>query len=310
MKPSIHGDAPADGGDRTEPAAGADGVSASADAVAETPDPTTQPRDDAGKFAPKPKKGSLDRLIWERGEAERKTKAAEERAAKLEAELALARQPKIEPRTEPVPEPEKFTFASYDDWLTKHDGGSYEDYIEERAVARLKHDQHAETRERSQREDAETYQKAAASHRMREIAARQTLPDYDAVLSAGTAAMAAAGMAQLPEVFSRAIVTSERSAEIVYDLASHPEVALQLAQEAASLPVTAAPMMRRLLEHRLTAASPGPAVRPKVKTTAQPLIKPVSGQPVTTDADEPGDDEPIEAYIRRTNAQDRKAGRW
>jgi hypothetical protein len=138
----------------------------------------SEDRNPDGTFKAKPKKGSVNRLIWEREEAERKFKAAEDRAAKLEADLAAARTPKpverpIE-RREPAPEakPEKFTFDPYEAWLAKHEDGSYEDYMSKRGGPKSSTNASRKIREEREREQHESLGKSAAAHRVREIAAR------------------------------------------------------------------------------------------------------------------------------------------
>jgi hypothetical protein len=70
--------------------------------------------------------------------------------------------------------------------------------------------------------------------------------------------MAAAGFTHLPPALGKAILISERSTDIIRDLAAHPADAIQLAREVSDLPVGAAPMVRRLLESR--SRQPRPAL--------------------------------------------------
>lgn len=295
---------------------------ASTKADAPDPEPETDSADEApedeqpeaAKADPapqKPPKRSLNRMIWEREEAQRKAQAAEERAARLEAELQEARNPRPEPpRESPTPAAsEKFTYRSFDAWASENPDGTYEEYIEERAVARIEHKREQERRAESEREEITRLRTWGAAHQAREIEARRLYPDYDQRLSEGQQALSAAGFANLPPALGRAILESDRSAQIAYDLGTHPEVALQLARESAGLPESAASWVRRVLEGRLSAASSGSAEQPHITSKAKPVIKPVTGTPAATDPDDDGDDVPIEKWIASQNARDRKAGR-
>lgn len=299
---------------------------ASSKADAPEPEPEADPADEApedeqpeaAKADPapqKPPKRSLNRMIWEREEAQRKAQAAEERAARLEAELQEARKPRPDPpresptRAASTPQGEKFTYRSFDAWASENPDGTYEEYIEERAVARIEHKREQERRAESEREEITRLRTWGAAHQAREIEARRLYPDYDQRLSEGQQALSAAGFVNLPPALGRAILESERSAQIAYDLGTHPEVALQLARESAGLPESAAPWVRRVLEGRLSAASSGSAEQPHVTSKAKPVIKPVTGTPAATDPDDDGDDVPIEKWIASQNARDRKAGR-
>ena len=82
---------------------------------------------------------------------------------------------------------------------------------------------------------------------------------------------------KIPPAMLEAIIKSDRSGDLVYNLASHPEVCIQHARESAGLPLAAAVMVRRVLESRLAPAVPGPDATPTPITKAAPPIKPVGG---------------------------------
>ncbi len=147
------------------------------------------------------------------------------------------------------------------------------------------------------------------SHQQRISAKRIATPDFDAVLSAGDAAFAAANLRMSPAMES-AILQSPRSADIVYDLAAHPEIAIQLARKYFDLPVTAAPVVQDLLESRLAAASSGPAVVTRSVSQAKPVNKPVTGVAAATGADEPPGDDATDAQHEAYWAKVRSARRY
>jgi hypothetical protein len=206
---------------------------------------------------------------------------------------------------------QKFTFPKYDEWALKNPDAAYEDYVEEKTYARITHERQREDRERTERAQYDEHNTLVLAHRAREIQARTQYPDYDALVQTGTEAMAAAGFTHLPPALGKAILISERSTDIIRDLAAHPADAIQLAREVSDLPVGAAPMVRRLLESRLAAAPSGPAASAKSVTSARPLIKPVStASEAAAPVDEGSDDEPVEKHFARENARDKKTGRW
>lgn len=280
--------------------------------LADTPETTEKPeakadateRNADGTFKAKPKKGSLDRLIWEREEAERKATAAELKAAAFEAQLARQAQPTPEPAKQAAP-----AFAPFEEWSKAKPEASYEDYLDARADWRLEQRMAEKAKQDAAQRDHTEFLTATERYVAAETAMKETHDDYDQVLASGAKALRLAGLNGLPDALLKAIHTSTRGPELLYSLASHPEDCIQLAQEAAGLPLTAAPMMRRLLESRLTAAPSGPAVTPKPAISqAKPPIKPVGSAPSGTES--PDDDpEDIDTFIRVNNAREAKARR-
>jgi hypothetical protein len=228
---------------------------------------------------------------------------AERRAQALEAELQRLRQPAVtSPVTPPVyapptnghapsAEPQFEAFAS--------DPDPYTAYMQ--AWTRWDHAQQlAQTRAQWEAEQAH---KARMSTFEQSLAAgREKHPDFDRALTeADTLGL------QISSVMQAAILESPRAADLVYHLATHPEVCLQLAEESIATPVAAAPLMRRLLETSLgpsaspAAPSNGTGTAAKVlQSTAKPPVTPVGSSPVVSDAP-PGDEASAAEHARYWN---------
>lgn len=268
-------------------------------------DDEPQGRDEQGKFAPKKSvQARIDRVTFEREEARRE--AARERAERerLSAELAALRAPKA-PEAPKVAapaadEPTLNNFETYDDWVKAWSRWDNKRQVAE-ALAAERATQHAEQTRRTQHEQMQRFQTQLAS-------ARQQYADWDAVIANSDAAFHAAGV-QLPEVMKAAILNSPNATEIMRDLATHPEDAIQLARENASTHVSAAPLMRSVLERRLasSAAHSGPAA-PPVRSIAPAPIKPVGSAPVVTDAI-PSDDADFDTHRAYWDRKDKERRR-
>lgn len=242
-----------------------------------------------GKF----KKGSIqeriNRAVWEREEAKRE-------AARLRDELERTRAGAAP--TEPTPQAERQT--SNDEQKPRLEQfQTYEDYVE--AVADWKAAQRLESvvrqqQERQAREAALAQRRAYAE---REASFRQQTPDYETV-------MTQAASLPLSPAMEAAILASDRGPQLAYFLAAHPEDAVRLAEQTASLPGTAAPVVRQLLEALVTppAAPSGPATG-ATRPTVPPPIKPVGASPVVAetppDALEFGPE-----YVAKMNALERQ----
>ncbi len=143
------------------------------------------------------------------------------------------------------------------------------------------------------------------AYRQRVDAFAATHPDFHEVINQAP---------EVPGVILHAILASERGAELAYDLGSHPEIAAQLAEEFKSLPADAVPLVRRVLEARLsaTAVASSEAASLMRPSAAKPPIPRVGGTASFTPAD-PEDLAFGPEYIRRENAREKKAreaGRW
>lgn len=256
-------------------------------------------RNDDGTF--RPKKGSLqdriNRATWEREEAKREAERERSRAASLEAEIARFREqaPPPEPaRTAPAtfdgsPKPTLDQFDTYEGWI--------EAVADWRAEQKIQH-----LRAEAQMRDAQARELSARqSYHERESTFAQQTPDY-------VEAMTRAKDLPLSASMQAAVLSSAHGPALAYFLATHPEDAVQLAQETASLPASAAPVVRRLLESRIPAGGaqsgpPSQGSRPSVP----PPIKPVGSAPVV--ADPPIESLPVDDYVEAMNARERAARR-
>lgn len=256
-----------------------------------------QTKDDKGRFQPKKStQARIDRLTFEREEARRE-------AARLAAELASYRTPKApEAPKQSAPaadEPALASFETYEDWIKAWTRWDNKRQVEEVLTARER-DQQARRAADEQRTNLERFTAQVAK-------ARQTDPNWDAMIADADAKIQAGlGGQAIPHVMQAAILQSEKATEILRDLATHPEDAIQLARSAASVDVSAAPLMRSMLESRLarSAAHSGPAT-PPVRTLAPAPIKPVGSAPVIADAI-PGDDADLDTHIAFWNRKDRE----
>lgn len=264
----------------------------------ETPtEPAPLPRDAAGQFQKRGKPRSDPQARVEaatRKEAQAKEEARQARAeverlrAEVErhtAEAARLRQPVAAPPAEGA-DLERF-------W---QDPLSVARELARREAADL-----YAAQQQAQLERAEL-----ASYAQQVTELKQEHPDFDDVVKQAP---------DVPGVILLAVRQSQMGARIAYDLGTHPEDTAQLARECAALSIDAVPMVRRLLEARVTATagarpdSASSAVRP---SAAAPPVNRVGGTASRT----PVESEDLEfgpEYIRRENAREKKAreaGRW
>lgn len=245
------------------------------------------------KAEPESIQARINKLTWEREEAKRQAASL-----KAEAEALRAKVP-----AEPLAPVE--SFPAYDVWLITHPTQSYEDYTDARTDWRFEQREQKATAAR----EAQERITLGAAHEARMAIARQTYPDFDDVLSAGELALRAAGFPTVPPLLADAIVRSEKSAAILHDLGTHPEVCVEMARLAQGQPASAVPMMRHLLESRLSAAPSGPAEPTARVTRAQPPIKPVGSSLSAVEPDALSDDSDVDTHIRVMNARDRQRRR-
>ncbi len=260
-----------------------------------------KPRDDA--FARM--KQATDKLA----EANRLREAAERERDELKARLsAPERQPQSSSPAQAAPK--AATFPTYDTYIVTHPDASWDEWndakIEHITEARLTAREQRQAHEREQAEQL-TIGKA---HDARMATIGSKYPDFTTVRDAADAALAQAGIHQLPAALVRAVVTSDKSDDLVYFLGAHPEEAIQLARESADAPVSAAPVLRRYLESKLsgTAALNGTGSAATTRSTAKPPVNPVGGSASATP--QPLDDlEFGPEYVRRMNKVDAEKGR-
>ena len=240
------------------------------DAEPETP-PTAE-ASEAGKQLAKKRKSLQDRINELTSERHASRMEAEE--AKIERDALKRRLEALEKPAETKPKPDTETEPSPDAFE------DYESYVKAQArwEARqeLKEAWAARDKADAERLGQQDFQTAVAKHEERVIAARVKYPDYDAKIAHANAELIrVAGPHAVPPVMYKAIVESDRSADILYDLASHLDVCLDVARRSAGSTLDAAPVVRLYLESRLTPVQTGPDVQPKPVTKAAVPIKPV-----------------------------------
>ncbi len=283
-------------------------------------------RNDQGQFVPKKGKGKARSDPQARVEAATAKEAAakeEARKAREEVESYKARLATYEAQQrQPASVPEQKTpeaFPAFDEWSTKNPSQDWEQYHREltrheaRTVA-----QQAASDQFQQWRAQQDFAAMASAHDQRLHAARQKYPDWDAVLQTGdralTSALQSRGVQFPVRLFQEAIYTSEKGPDILRDLAQHPEDATQLAIEASTLPVSAVPMLRRILESRLAptaVAVPDSAPVPS-PSQAKPPINRVGGTASAVPLD-PDDLDFGPEYVKLENERERKRaamGRW
>ena len=225
--------------------------------------------------------------------------ALEQRTAELEAELTRYKQtpaPREEPKQPPAPVSDKPSWKTFEAQI----GTQYESWADAQDAYIDARDEWKETQQR-EKQAQEQRQAAGKSHYDRVQTFRKTHPDFDTVVNAVSDIPASA-------VLQEAILALPNSADVVYWLASNRDEFSQLASETASLDVIAAPLVKRLLQARLGAGEPSGSVPAVELSTAKPPVRPVGVSSVVV-PDEPGEDEPFDAYFARMNASDRKKGR-
>jgi len=221
--------------------------------------------------------------------AREEARQAREEAAQLRARLeALERQPRPAPPPAPVtPEEETNKF--------------WESPIE--TARRLAREEATQALQQFRQEQAAHAAEAAFLARHAEFV--KDHPDYETVVRQAP---------QVPLVMLEAIRQSPLGPHIAYDLGTHPEDCAQLAQELRTLGGDAVPLVRRMLEARVSAAAaPVPdSARALPRSSAAPPINRVGGTASAAPVD-PDDLEFGPEYIRLENARElkqRAAGRW
>ena len=167
-------------------------------------------------------------LSRQRGEtkAEREALAAEVAALKAERD-ALKGKPATEPaKTDAKPAVEKFTYDEYNAWAAKaeNEGRSYEDYLDDRAEARVEHREKlaAEKKEHETREQRS--RDAWTKYSERRAAFSKTHPDFDDLLQRSPVTQL-----DMPPVVGYVIANSEHGPALQYHLLQHPEEAQRIA---------------------------------------------------------------------------------
>jgi len=237
-----------------------------------------------------------------REEAEQARREAAEWRAKAEAkEAAKAAE------TQPA-QPVNDGFPSVDEVGTKYpDWDSYE-----RAKAKWHADQDEKRWQARQDAIAEQREQERATQRIAE--ASQTVPNWTELVNAADQSIVAAGFrredgqANWPKNFLTAVTGSDKCAEIVQFLGSHPEECTQWAKDCAVANPPAATVVRRLLERQvsMSAAALPDSARVGRPSTAKPPVNRVGSSATATPLDP--DDLPFgPEYIKAENDRERKA---
>ena len=259
----------------SEPVASATEVEEPAEPVEAAP---ADEASEAGKQLAKKRKSLQDRINELTSERHASRMEAEE--AKFERDALKRRLDALEkPATETKPKADADAEPSPEAFET------YEAYV--KAQARWEARQELQTalsardRADAERRGQHDFQAAVAKHAERVTVAQTKYTDYDAVIAKGNQALNQAGVI-VPPAMLKAIVESDRSADILYDLASHTDVCLDVARRSVGATLDAAPVVRLYLESRLSPVQSGPDVQPKPVTKAAVPIKPVGAAAVVS----------------------------
>lgn len=297
------------------------------DAVAAEPvvdEPKVEPLKAKGKPRNDPQ-ARIDQAIAQKGEAERTAADAVARAAQLERDLAAARQP-AKP-TQPIPPPAAAAFPDFATWSATagNETKPYEDYIDARADFRYEQRQQQDRHALQERQAVQSIQASSAEFSKR--LTEQTADDpkfletvnprlLDAVRIGAYAKRAdgthydrTTGETLPPPTFANFLMEQVFRSEVPKALLHHLSN-VQEVQRLATLPpeeVIRAIAKVEALATGPAAADRGSAPVPKKSAAPDPMV-PLGSSPVQS-GDEPSDDEPLDTYIRRENAKDRKAGR-
>lgn len=281
------------------------------------------PQDEKPKAA-KPRNDPEARIaqaIGRQREAERRAEEAERRARDLE-------QRTTPPKQEPAKPVQADRFPRFEEWSAQHPDTTHDDYLDARDEWR---DQRNAAQMRVRAESAQkdqAFSQRAATFGERYTAATESDPDLpqrinQQLLTAKPASTLTEEERQIvrniPDprerehfAFMCALadywIDSEQAVGMLEYLSDPKNF-----QRLATLPPI--PLSRALarVEADLAAASPkeprGPAAKSPPASQAHAPIKPLGSAPRVPDDDTGSDDEPLDVFIRRENAKDRKAGR-
>lgn len=273
-------------------------------------------RDESGKFTEQPKvkkprndpEARVTQATAKEAIAKEEARQAREEATRLRERLAALETPRQTPRAEQAPPaPTSAAFPDFGTWTEKHPEASYEDYIDARTDARI-----AAANKTQATEQQDTTRRAAHAARMQAAAAAE--PDFEASLPQWDAALAQVGIHDgpgghaLPQVIQAAILDSSKGPQIMRWLGTHPQEALQLVRESASVSLDAVPVMRRYLETAVGAVPSPDSASTVIPSAAKAPINRVGGTASATPVD-PDDLDFGPEYMRVQNERDKKAGR-
>lgn len=287
--------------------------------VEEPVKPAKKPRNDP--------QARIDQITAKQKEAERKAEEAERRAAQLERDLAAARQPA---KVEPVQAPTTATAAAFPDygsWAQRQGNGdkTYEDYLEARLEHKIETRQRAEQQTKAEAAAVERLETSNAAFRERLTASIKDEPEFlNTVDRRLTEAVRYSAFVQAPDGkwyergtgqplppptfanwLSEQIFTAENPKVLLRHLSDVQEV-----QRLSTLqPEEVLRILARLdVSPADSAATRGPA-KQSPKSQAPAPIQPLGTAPAISDETDESD-LPIEQFVRKGNARDRKAGRF
>jgi hypothetical protein len=181
---------------------------------------------------------------------------------------------------------------------------TYADFSEDLADWKYEQREAAREAKQAQEQQQKTHHERLTAYATKTQEARKVYPDFDAVL-------ASADHILYPDVFRDAILSSDRSADLAYWLASHQDEYRSLAEEARSVNhPSAINLVRKVLESKLPVAaqqrspangsgmavSTGSASRPPVLVAAPRPPNPVRTGPQKIGDDPPEDDDSLESH--------------
>lgn len=262
----------------------------------------TEPQEAADRRA-KPRENVQARI----SQAVAKQREAERKAADLEARLQALEQTRSQPaREEPKPVPVaapsgKPTWKAFEEQIgTQFETwGDASDAYQDARETWLRQQWQEEQAQQRQVQHRERIAQAAAQ--------KYGVESYQQAIDTVNQALKTAGV-RITETFRQAIDGSTVAPDLVYWLGTHPDECIQLASETQDLGAAAAPLVRRLLETRVSAGAPSGSAPLAELPRAKPPVRPVGVSSVTVPEDD-SEDVPIETWISRENAKDRKKGR-
>lgn len=183
------------------------------------------------------------------------------------------------------------TFPAFDVWLAAQGNTekTYDDYQDARADWRWQINDALNRAVEANRKALDTRQQKVDAYEAGKVKARTQYADFDALLEKAP---------NVSGVMVEALLASERSAEIAYHLASHPELATELARDTFQHDPSAFKPMQRLLESYLAphaAAVVGSALA-LVKPPPKPPNPTRTQVPMKSGDEPPGDDASFEEH--------------
>lgn len=250
------------------------------------PEPPEPPPPPLGTPKPTEEAKQVSKRQQQINDYERKIAEQNERIARLEAASRPAA-PRSEPKADPAPTPKPApAFGSYDDWIKTHPDAPYEDYMEARTLARVRHEIAEENRlareayDREQAVHAQTRIGQEVNSRLQK--ARDNKIDVDALME--TPLPIDPSMPGFDAV-SGILARSEVLVELMQHFVAHPDEAVRIAQMP---PGVAASHLWRLegrVERAAAATEQTPSASPPASTstiTAAPPPPPTLSRPASS----------------------------